>query len=803
MRKISALIKRSVYVIPLTLFSACIGLSNAPDEYSLSDALIALSGTGNISPDIVSGNGTTAGLPNNGTVRFKLTDAPRKNDEIKGVYVTFDRIEVHSETRGWLVVENYGDAGRTFELLALRDGKTTDLGAFELAPGRYTQIRLILKEGQNKVLVETGGTRSFETLTVPSGIKTGIKIVRPFTVSRMGTVSMTIDFDAEQSIHYNQGQGYMLKPVIRILDFKESPGLVKEIDSGKDDSLVIIGNVKVELPAGSLPPGTSAALAPVYSPPSGSFVIPATFTAYEFLTNGTELAAPVAMTIHYDDADLAAPAQDESQLEIFRYDPEQRMWISSGGVIDPTRKTITADITAPGLYAVGTHAQQILVSFRHDAPHIDWLDPTAVRGYLAGLAIDSLRRITSNETLDALRLNLPQMNPALSATDIENMARRMGGTYVLVFSNRRQAYMQDALARLAADPAVNTVSIDSYLELQQTPPPTNEPRYSDQWGLPRIGMPVAWNRATGDRIVVGVMDSGVDCSNPDLANRCIGGADCRLTNAPTNPTLNVPDTNGHGTHVAGIIAASSNGNDVVGVAHQARIMPLGILGNGPNTQSRATCALNFAMARGVRIVNGSWHYLGGFRDTVFESAPKDARLANVLYVAAAANDNQNLDVTPDYPASYPLDNIIAVGSTTESDTRSSFSNFGVNSVDIAAPGDRILSTWIAPTYAPQYLWGTSMAAPHVAGAVALILSQARHRLSYAGLRDTLLRTSTHIAALDGLIAGGRRLNVDQATLDASNNQTMAWYRWYHETVYDHFYTGDPTGELAPGIGYKP
>jgi thermitase len=228
----------------------------------------------------------------------------------------------------------------------------------------------------------------------------------------------------------------------------------------------------------------------------------------------------------------------------------------------------------------------------------------------------------------------------------------------------------------------------------------------------------AWAISRGAGATVAVVDSGVDLAHPDLLARLLPGYDWVGDDA-------VPqDLHGHGTHVAGTVAASENGLGVVGVAPEAAVIPLRVLdASGSGWGSDVAAAFDWAGDRGVRVVNAS---LGSDGITTAErQAIRDH--PGTLYVAAAGNDGDNVDVTPHYPCAYTEANVLCVGATDSDDELAGFSNYGSNAVDLFAPGVRIASAY--PTGFSSFLDagdgyemmnGTSMATPHVAGAAALV-----------------------------------------------------------------------------------
>ncbi len=202
---------------------------------------------------------------------------------------------------------------------------------------------------------------------------------------------------------------------------------------------------------------------------------------------------------------------------------------------------------------------------------------------------------------------------------------------------------------------------------------------------------------------------------------------------------------------------------MTGVAWNAKIMPLKFLNDqGSGSTSNAILAINYATAKGVKLTNNSWGG-GGYSQALY-NAINAAGQAGALFIAAAGNSAQNTDTSPSYPASYNLANIISVASTTRTDSLSSFSNYGLTSVDLGAPGSAIYSTTPNNTYATYS--GTSMASPHVAGAAALLWSQ-NPTWTAQQVKNTLMNTGYPIAALAGKTVSGKRLNVFNA-LAAAN-----------------------------------
>ena len=317
-----------------------------------------------------------------------------------------------------------------------------------------------------------------------------------------------------------------------------------------------------------------------------------------------------------------------------------------------------------------------------------------------------------------------------------------------------------AVAALSRDPSVEYAVPDLAVKEAATP---DDPLAASQWALQAIGAPTAWDRTTGSaNVTVAVLDSGVDPDHPDLAANLVPGWNL------LDDTSDASDDYGHGTHVAGIIGAvGDNGTGVTGIDWRVSLMPLKICDAGGSCDLDAeVSALQYAVAHGATIANASFGgYYGGYQPE--EDAIAAAGRAGLLYVAAAGNAGSDNDVTPFYPAGYPLDNIISVAATTSAQELASFSNYGFGSVQTAAPGQDVLSTMLTsgPLSDPSgygTLSGTSMAAPEVAGAAALLWAE-HPDWTMQQVRMRLLTTASPLASLTGQVADCGQLDVAAAT----------------------------------------
>jgi len=334
-----------------------------------------------------------------------------------------------------------------------------------------------------------------------------------------------------------------------------------------------------------------------------------------------------------------------------------------------------------------------------------------------------------------------------------------------------------AMAALAGEASVLRAGLNYIVSTQVVP---NDPLFGSTWGMNNttsqlndIDAPQAWDIYTGDpNYRVAVIDTGIDFNHPDLqgniwvnpgeiANDGIDNDgngyidDVRGWNFVTN-TNNPQDGNGHGTHVSGTIAAKgNNGIGVAGVAWNAKIVPLKFLSDtGSGTTANAIKAIDYCTANGIKLSNNSWG--GGLFDSLLLQAITNAGAVDHLFIAAAGNSALNIDVSLSYPASYNLSNMVNVASTTNTGTLSVFSNFGVATVHVGAPGSNIFSTWpIALTVVGQpngynSISGTSMAAPHVTGLAALLRGK-MPSWTATQVRSAILGSTKPLANLAGKI----------------------------------------------------
>ena len=373
---------------------------------------------------------------------------------------------------------------------------------------------------------------------------------------------------------------------------------------------------------------------------------------------------------------------------------------------------------------------------------------------------------------------------------------KYSGISVLKITDKNKN-VKDVLNSLTAyDTVIEYAEPNYILTLNRTP---NDPMFNQLWGLHNTGQsggksdadidaPETWDNNTDSSIVVGIIDTGIDYNHEDLAaniwvnsNEIAGNGidddnngyidDIHGINAITK-TGDPMDDQAHGTHVAGTIGAvGNNGIGITGVNWNVKMMGLKFLDqNGSGSSSDAITALEYAIMMktehnvNIKLTSNSWGG-GGYSQAMYD-AIQASEQAGMLFIAAAGNESSDNDSSPNYPSNYELQSVIAVAATDRNDNLSSFSCFGANSVDLAAPGSEIVSTIPGNQYASYS--GTSMATPHVAGAAALLWA-AYPNDSYADIKAKLMGTVDKLDSLSGKMVTGGRLNINNAVgCDTSN-----------------------------------
>ncbi|MFQ3664058.1 MAG: S8 family serine peptidase [Chloroflexaceae bacterium] len=329
--------------------------------------------------------------------------------------------------------------------------------------------------------------------------------------------------------------------------------------------------------------------------------------------------------------------------------------------------------------------------------------PVTAQGNAALVAGEVIVRLDPGVTLAA-----PQLADSLAALRVSTIEPLTPGVPVYRLRFPGATDPQAVAARLAATPGVAYAEPNRVRQISRTP---NDPAFPQQWGLRNIQAPEAWTITTGGPIVVAVLDSGVDGEHLDLAGKVLPGFNT-LSGTPE-----ARDDNGHGTAVAGLIAASTNNDTgIAGLCWDCRILPVKVVGaNGVGNDASLAAGIRWAADNGARVINMS---LGGEGDSrLLREAIDYATARGIVLVAASGNERQSGNPVS-YPAAYP--NVIAVGATGNTDVITDFSSTG-DYLDLAAPGVGLWTTLPGGRYGPPN--GTSFSSPYVAGAAALVLTQ--------------------------------------------------------------------------------
>jgi len=336
----------------------------------------------------------------------------------------------------------------------------------------------------------------------------------------------------------------------------------------------------------------------------------------------------------------------------------------------------------------------------------------------------------------------------------------------------------EAVAWYRAQPWVSWAEPNHRIRLHRVP---NDPLVINAYAFEQIGAAAAWEATTGSsNLVVAVLDTGIDLTHPDLASNLWrnpgeiagngldddgnGYADDVHGWDVVDGDGSPQDDSGHGTHVGGIIGArGDNGLGSAGVCWQVGLLPVRIFsGDGSGSAATAAQALDYVVAlreRGapIRVINCSWG--GEYPSTALREAFEATEAAGILSVCSAGNEHQNNDDLPTYPAGYDSPAIVSVAATSNGGGLSSYSNYGRTTVHLAAPGSVILSCYRQGRYAE--LSGTSMAAPQVSGAAALLLAR-RPTLTMAEVRNLILGTVDALPPGSSEVITGGRLNLERA-----------------------------------------
>ncbi|AEE50586.1 S8 family peptidase [Haliscomenobacter hydrossis] len=315
--------------------------------------------------------------------------------------------------------------------------------------------------------------------------------------------------------------------------------------------------------------------------------------------------------------------------------------------------------------------------------------------------------------------------------------------------NAQDGGTEKILETLKRNPDVEFAELNQTYRLSWTP---NEPQFSSLYGLKKVECEKAWNISKGKGVIVAVVDSGINAKHVDVSRnlaRKNSNRDIIGYNFVDNNN-DLSDTFGHGTHVAGIIAAvGNNSQGVIGVAPEAKIMPVKAFSGRTSNSNILANAIKFAVDHGAQVINNSWAYDERIpSDTTLLQAINYALQKGVVCVFAAGNKNEN--VRNYWIALHP--ELIVVASTDQNDGKAPGSNWG-NEITVAAPGFEILSLQIGANNGVVTQSGTSMAAAHVSGAIALYL--AKHGKTPVGSIKNHLKSKADYIATSVPLGSGR------------------------------------------------
>ena len=414
-------------------------------------------------------------------------------------------------------------------------------------------------------------------------------------------------------------------------------------------------------------------------------------------------------------------------------------------------------------------------------------EPEVLVRFKPGISLDSIRQLAARSN-DRVEDEIESVNGLIAIDDLDDADAETVASQYAAMSD--QVLYAEPNFEIRLDPQPNSLSRRDLVHRDPGVLMPNDPQFADQWALNNQGQDggkkradidalKAWGVSQGsDKIVVAVLDTGVDYTHKDLISNMwlrpeslpqysddeIGTFD-DLHGFDANADIADPmDDNGHGTHCAGVIGAEGDNNEgIAGINWHVQIMPLKFLGRGGfGSTKNAIEAINYAIERkskgvDVRVISASW---GSTQNSkALKDAISAAGDAGILFIAAAGNNGTDNDKRPHYPSNYDLPNVISVAALDRADEMASFSNYGVKTVHIAAPGKDILSTWLNDDY--RGASGTSMATPHVSGVAALILSKSP-KMTVAKLREKLLESVDKLPNLEGRVASGGRLNASKA-----------------------------------------
>ena len=471
--------------------------------------------------------------------------------------------------------------------------------------------------------------------------------------------------------------------------------------------------------------------------------------------------------------------------------------------------SIPASLSVPGAYAAGisTQPSQVVETNNLGVNQLPSFSPGVVLVGLkqevsAGMGLQGAHATDLSLNKAFTRLGVQDIEPVFSGVASASFTSNTLSTESDLSHIYRLRLSPDAdvlkiVQDLSTNPAVEYAEPDYLAHIITTP---NDPEYSNQWGLTKINAPTAWDTTTGSsNVVIAVVDAGIDTTHPDLSGQLWQNpgeiADNGIDDDNNgyiddihgwnlvNNNADLSDNTGHGTQVAGIIAATTNnGVGIAGVCWQCRLMVVKVVQpGGVANYSDIAAGVAYAAQKGAKVINLS---LGGNSDSITLKTAVANASSTAVIVGGAGNDNSSAAF---YPAAYD-DYVLAVAGTTSADTKVGSSNYGIW-VDVSAPGEAIRTPFSGGTYADSS--GTSMAAPFVAGLAGLIRSQ-NPSWSANLTRAQIVNTTDNIDGVNPGYAGklgSGRINAQKAVTTAAVPQL---------SIVSYTVNGVTSGTPSPG-----
>ena len=280
-------------------------------------------------------------------LQIRMHDFPIQDKDVQRIIVEIKKIEVHNRESGWMTVS---EIARKYDLLELQNGVTAIILNSPMPVGTYTQIRLELSQ-DNEIIADNLPS----PLKVPSGTKSGIKLITPFDITEGKMVEVTLDFDAQKSVHYTKGDGFHLKPVIKVEKIAEYDA-AGVITPGGGNVTTLDGVLNIQIPAGAVSQGVivTAEKADIADLPTPDETLESVGIAYDLRPDGQVFNSPALLSFHYNEADLAGIGAEED-LSLYRYDETTAMWIEVPSAVAASADTVQAWVDHFSLYALFIH----------------------------------------------------------------------------------------------------------------------------------------------------------------------------------------------------------------------------------------------------------------------------------------------------------------------------------------------------------------------------------------------------------------------------------------------------------------